>query len=40
VASLDWAAVIRDVEPFLEYPADRQFLDRERLLLELGQVGS
>jgi predicted nucleotidyltransferase component of viral defense system len=40
VASLDWAAVIGDVEPFLEDPADRQLLDRERLLLELGQAGS
>ncbi len=40
VTSLDWAAVIRDVEPFLEDPGDRQLLDRERLLLELGQAGS
>ena len=40
VASLDWAAVVRDVEPFLEDPADRQLLERERLLLELGQAGS
>jgi predicted nucleotidyltransferase component of viral defense system len=40
VASLDWAAVIRDVEPFLEEPGDRQLLDRETLLLELGQAGA
>ena len=38
VAALDWAAVIKDVEPFLEDAGDRQLLDRERLLLELGQA--
>jgi predicted nucleotidyltransferase component of viral defense system len=35
VASLDWPAVLRDVEPFLEDPRDRQLLDRELLLSEL-----
>jgi len=35
VASLDWPAVIRDVEPFLEDPRDRRLLDREALLSEL-----
>ncbi len=35
VASLNWPAVIQDVEPFLEDPRDRQLLDREALLLEL-----
>lgn len=35
VTSLDWPAVIRDVEPFLEDPRDRQLLDREALLSEL-----
>jgi len=31
----DWPAVVRDVEPFLEDPRDRQLLDREMLLSEL-----
>jgi hypothetical protein len=35
VASLDWPAVERDVEPFLEDPRDRQLLDRNLLLNEL-----
>lgn len=35
VASLDWPAVLRDIEPFLEDPRDRQLLDREMLLSEL-----
>jgi predicted nucleotidyltransferase component of viral defense system len=35
VESLDWQAVVQDVEPFLEDPRDRQLLDRERLLAEL-----
>jgi len=35
VTSLDWPAVLRDVEPFLEDPRDRQLLDREMLLSEL-----
>jgi predicted nucleotidyltransferase component of viral defense system len=40
VASFDWAAVIKDVEPFLEDPGDRQLLDRATLLVELGRAGS
>jgi len=35
IESLDWQAVVEDVEPFLEDPRDRQLLDRERLLAEL-----
>jgi len=35
VTSLNWPALIRDVEPFLEDPRDRQLLDREALLSEL-----
>ena len=31
VASLDWPAIVRDVEPFLEDPRDRALLDRETL---------
>jgi len=37
VASLDWPAVVSDVEPFLEDPRDRRLLDREMLLAELGR---
>ncbi len=40
VASLDWRAVIRDVEPFLEDPRDRQLLDRDMLLSELKRRGT
>jgi hypothetical protein len=40
VASLDWAAVVADVEPFLEDPGDRQLLHREVLLAELTRSGS
>ena len=40
VASLDWAALTRDVEPFLEDPNDRQLLDREMLLSELRRASS
>jgi predicted nucleotidyltransferase component of viral defense system len=40
VASLDWPAVLRDVEPFLEDPRDRRLLDREMLLSELRRGGS
>ncbi len=32
---IDWPAAIRDVEPFLEDPRDRQLVDREGLLAEL-----
>jgi len=35
VTALDWPAVLRDVEPFLEDPRDRQLLDRKLLLAEL-----
>ena len=35
VTSLDWPAVVTDVEPFLEDPRDRRLLDRELLLSEL-----
>ena len=37
VASLDWGAVVADVEPFLEDPRDGVLLDRELLLAELGR---
>jgi len=37
VASLDWPVVAADVDPFLEDPRDRQLLDREILLAELGR---
>ena len=37
--ALDWAAVVRDVEPFLEDPRDRALLDREMLLGELARGG-
>jgi hypothetical protein len=40
VTSLDWPAVIRDVEPFLEDPRDRALLDREALLSELERAKS
>ena len=40
VASMNWPAVIRDVEPFLEEPRDRSLLDREMLLSELRRRGS
>ena len=40
VASLDWPAVLRDVEPFLEDPRDRHLLDRKMLLSELRRGGS
>lgn len=40
VNSLDWPAVIADVEPFLEARGDRQLLDRESLLLELRRADS
>lgn len=35
VASMDWTAVLRDVEPFLEDSRDRRLLDRETLESEL-----
>lgn len=35
LASLNWPAVVPDVEPFLEDPRDRQLLDRKHLLAEL-----
>ena len=38
VTSLDWPAVLRDVEPFLEDPRDRQLLDRDMLLSELRRT--
>ncbi len=34
VTALDWPAVVRDVDPFLEDPRDRQLLDRAMLLSE------
>jgi predicted nucleotidyltransferase component of viral defense system len=37
VTSLDWPRVVADVEPFLEDPRDRQLLDRDLLLQELGR---
>jgi len=40
VTSLDWPAVLRDVEPFLEDPRDRQLLDRDLLLSELRRLNS
>ena len=40
IASLDWRAVIRDVEPFLEDPRDRQLLERDMLLSELKRGGT
>ena len=40
VTSLDWSVVIRDVEPFLEDRGDRQLLDRQAVLLELGRAGA
>ena len=40
VRSLDWPAVLRDVEPFLEDPRDRVLLDRAPLLAELGRGAS
>ena len=40
VTSLDWPAVLRDVEPFLEDPRDRQLLDRDLLLSELRRSGT
>jgi predicted nucleotidyltransferase component of viral defense system len=40
VTSLDWSVVIRDVEPFLEDRDDRQLLDRQAVLLELGRAGA
>ena len=35
ISSLDWPAVVRDVEPFLEDPRDLALLDRGNLLAEL-----
>ena len=35
MTSLNWPAVVRDVEPFLEDSRDRMLLDREMLLAEL-----
>jgi len=35
IADLDWPAITRDVEPFLEDPGDRRLLDRDLLLSEL-----
>jgi predicted nucleotidyltransferase component of viral defense system len=35
LASLDWPAVVRDVEPFLEDPGDLRLLNRKLLLAEL-----
>ena len=40
VQSLDWPLVVADVDPFLEDPRDRQLLDREMLLHELGRRGA
>jgi predicted nucleotidyltransferase component of viral defense system len=37
VSLLKWDAVVRDVEPFLEDPRDRQALDRQLLLAELAR---
>jgi hypothetical protein len=37
VAGLDWTAITRDVEPFLEEPGDRRLLDRDLLISELGR---
>lgn len=37
VASLDWGAVVADVEPFLEDPRDGVLLDRKLLLAELAR---
>lgn len=37
---LDWVAVIADVEPFLEDTGDRQLLERDTILRELGRSGS
>ena len=37
IADLKWDAVVRDVEPFLEDPRDRQALDRTLLLAELSR---
>ena len=39
VRALDWAAVVADVDPFLEEPGDRRLLDRDLLLAELGRGG-
>jgi len=39
VTSLDWSTAIRDVEPFLEDPGDRQLLERDTILQELGRTG-
>lgn len=39
VTSLDWSAVISDVEPLFEDHGDRQLLDRKTLLLELDRGG-
>ncbi len=35
LAKLDWPAMVRDVEPFLEDPGDLRLLDREALIGEL-----
>jgi predicted nucleotidyltransferase component of viral defense system len=40
VGSLNWSAVVADVDPFLEDPRDRQLLDRDLLLSELGRPGA
>jgi hypothetical protein len=36
IRSLDWQAVVEDVEPFLEDSRDRRLLDRDLLLAELA----
>lgn len=37
LSALDWRAVVRDVEPFLEDERDRILLDRDLLVAELGR---
>jgi hypothetical protein len=40
LSKLDWDAVVRDVEPFLEDPRDRQLLNADALLAELHRGSS
>jgi hypothetical protein len=37
LSSLDWAGIVRDVEPFLEDSRDLRLLDRDLLLAELAR---
>ena len=39
LSTLDWHAVVQDVEPFLEDPRDRQLLSSDVLVAELRSAG-